>query len=975
MRLKTFGELKLEGADLSRPTPLLLLSYLAVEGKKPRRYLAELFYNHTKNKLDSLSQAFRQLKKHVEDDYLGIERSTAQTSIPSDINDFLQALDKQDFKTAIELYDGAFLANVNIKLSEELEEWVYGTREYLAARAREAFLQVAEKEHGLKNLSSAASYAERAYTLSEEMGLDLEPNQSQRMYTILSSAGSPRAIEVKEEAEGYGISVELEELEVVEQQTEIPHNLPPPKTSFIGRDEDLVNIANQLAREDCRLLTLHGMGGIGKSRLAIQAGNDQLRLGTFQDGICFVPLDALSLADLIPSSIAEAMGLELQGQDDTLSQVKRFIGEKHILLILDNYEHLTDAALLPSELLEACQNIKLIITSREVLNVEEEWVVTLKGLLFPTPEVSLEDAKHYEAVNLFVQRAKRAKSNFYLEEENYQTVIEICSLVEGAPLALELATIWIRAVPLKEIAKEIRQNLSTFNDAKRNVSTRHQSSHAVLEQSWRLLNEKERSVAKKLSVFRGGFTREAASFVAEAALPNLVSLVDKSLITLTTDARYEYHPMVNQFFQERLSEQPNDEHQAKSRHAEYAFDVLTKHCLLGENSLTNLRLIETEMSNILAAWHYAIKNNQLHLYTYPEDLVLYFDRKVQYDLGIKTYDSALQSQHTNQFNVSSLRVALLIDQAWLLIKAGRIRKATENAKNSLEMARGIGAPQLEMKALNILSNLSSKNSEPVQARRFIQEALLIAKTQKDVTRSITYSGNLAIIDEFLGNYKAAQTSYEYNLTAYEQQDDELGILRTLINLGVLSRRQRKWHKSINYYQKALWLTKKVEVPRIFVLNIFFGLAISYVEQEELAKAMRFTELALELGQEEDEHITTPLSLMIFGSIAASQHKYLEAKALYKQCLVKEAEIESHDRFFIYEILFLIAKLESAKGNQKRSRELLIVLSAERTLPTWFSQELKRELQELNQDVLCFPKVEKTFSDILTEIIYLEEVVS
>ena len=274
MQLKTFGEVKLEGSKLTRPTPLLLLTYLSVEGKKPRRYLADLFYQHAKNKFDSLTQALRQLKTNLDDGLVIADRSNAQTTIPSDVNDFLNALDKQEFETAISLYKGAFLADLNLALEPELEEWVYGTREYLAARAREAFLQVAEGAHKQNNLSQAASYAERAYGLGEALGLALEPDQFGRVYRLLVSAKHPKAAEVKEEAEGYGIALTLESPVATEpkQPTVIPHNLPPPKTSFVGRDQDLIDIATQLAKPDCRLLTLHGMGGIGKSRFGVASG-------------------------------------------------------------------------------------------------------------------------------------------------------------------------------------------------------------------------------------------------------------------------------------------------------------------------------------------------------------------------------------------------------------------------------------------------------------------------------------------------------------------------------------------------------------------------------------------------------------------------------------------------------------------------------------------------------------------------------
>ncbi len=203
----------------------------------------------------------------------------------------------------------------------------------------------------------------------------------------------------------------------------------------MGRDPELLEIVGLLAKPDCRLLAVHGAGGVGKSRLALQAAGDLLQGEAFNDGIFFVGLEAVTQPDLIASSIADAVGIDLQGQLDPLERVMAFVGERSLLLVLDNFERLTEAATIPVELLQACPNLKLLVTSREWLNVEEEWVLSLDGLPFPGEGViDLEDARASDSVQLFLRRAKRARLDFSPQREDVSEVVGICRQLGGSPL-------------------------------------------------------------------------------------------------------------------------------------------------------------------------------------------------------------------------------------------------------------------------------------------------------------------------------------------------------------------------------------------------------------------------------------------------------------------------------------------------------------------------------------------------------------
>lgn len=266
-------------------------------------------------------------------------------------------------------------------------------------------------------------------------------------------------------------------------------------TSFVGRAEELSSIAVLLADPNCRLLTLVGPGGIGKTRLALEAARPF-------SSTHFVSLQPLTSPDFVVSAIADTIGLQFYSGADPKQQLLDYLREKSGLLVLDNFEHLLDGATLLSEMLAAASEIRLLVTSRERLNLVEEWALDIGGM------------EEESAVELFVQQAQRAKVGFSLTDQNSAAVEHICRLVGGMPLALELAASWVRALSCDAIANEIERSLDILETPARNTEPRHRTMRAAFKPTWERLTDHERDVFMKLSVFRGGFTREAAQAVA-----------------------------------------------------------------------------------------------------------------------------------------------------------------------------------------------------------------------------------------------------------------------------------------------------------------------------------------------------------------------------------------------------------------------------------------------------------------------------
>ena len=377
----------------------------------------------------------------------------------------------------------------------------------------------------------------------------------------------------------------------------MPHNLPPQSTGFIGRTEELTQIANLLADPGCRLLTLVGAGGIGKTRLALQAA---AQVPYFLQGIYFVPLNSVGSIDLLPTAIANALQVSFYGAEAPRLQIIHYLQEKQLLLLLDNFEHLLEASDLLTDVLLTATKVKFLVTSRERLNVQEEWVLTLEGLLYPEDRMAA-PLENYSAVQLFAQRARQVQPNFSLSE-NAEAVRTICQQVEGNPLAIELAAPWLRAMSCRQIATQIAGSLDFLTTPLRNVQERHRSLRTVFEQSWNQLLPVERSVLMRLSVFRGGFDQEAAEQVAGASLILLAELTDKSLIRLNAGGRYDLHELLRQYAAEKLLKAGKGDTTAQ-RHGGYFLKLAERADAntFGREQIAWFDRLEVEFDNLRAA--------------------------------------------------------------------------------------------------------------------------------------------------------------------------------------------------------------------------------------------------------------------------------------------------------------------------------------------------------------------------------------
>jgi len=390
-------------------------------------------------------------------------------------------------------------------------------------------------------------------------------------------------------------------------------SLPVFPTPLVGRTREVDELSQLVRDPQCRLLTLVGPGGIGKTRLAIATAS-QIQ-DEFADGVYFGPfVDVLSSPLVIPV-IAHSAGLAFRADSsaDPKAQLFNYLAHKHILFLADNLEQLLgDAAVaeLFAELLERATQAKLLVTSREPLGLQGEWVFEVQGLSIPEsgdPEGT--------SVELFLQRARRANVRFNPTTDDYPAIVDICQLVGGTPLGLELAAAWARSLSCREIAREIERGLHFLSVSAKDLPARHRSMRAVFDHSWKLLAEEEQQALLRLSVFHGGFQREAAEAVAGASLPTLSALVTKSLVRRTGTGRYDLHEVIRQFALEKLATHHREQSLAIARHGAYYMTFLTslEERLRSSAQQEALSEVTAEIDNIRSAQEWALDRGEFSM--------------------------------------------------------------------------------------------------------------------------------------------------------------------------------------------------------------------------------------------------------------------------------------------------------------------------------------------------------------------------
>jgi len=576
-----------------------------------------------------------------------------------DVTRFVRLLAGQpsphELAEAVSLYRDPFLSDFHLPDSETFEEWAAARRATLQRMALEALEALTENHLGRAEAEEAERYARRQLEIGElrESGhrqLMRSLAQQGRRNAALAHFDEYRALleqelGVKPSAEIEALYDALREGQAVvaaapaaraEPQARQKFRLPSPATPFIGRRE-VAAVTAQL-QENCRLLTLLGQGGSGKTRLGIEVARHLA--GGYARGAAFVELAPLSDPADIPVAISMALDFRFSGGATPREQVLNYLANKEMLLVLDNFEHLLDGAELVGDLLETAPGVRLIATSRARLNLGPECLFEVGGLSLPEEGDDFEEA---ESVQLFMEHARRARPGFEVDEVQKAAVARICRLVEGMPLAIELAASWVRILPPQEIVRELAGDLDFLESERADLPERQRSMRAAFDYSWNMLDENEQAALTKLSVFRGGAGRQAATAVTGASLRTLLTLADHSLLTFDPDSgRFAVHELIRQFAEERLQEGGESE-QVRDAHSAYYLQALAGRLpdLKGRDQLGALEAIEGDFENVRAAWKWAIRQRQWqHFPVASQSLYLFSFFRSRHLDGIELFEAA-----------------------------------------------------------------------------------------------------------------------------------------------------------------------------------------------------------------------------------------------------------------------------------------------------------------------------------------------
>ncbi|RIK32237.1 MAG: hypothetical protein DCC56_00065 [Anaerolineae bacterium] len=556
--------------------------------------------------------------------------------------------------------------------------------------------------------------------------------------------------------------------------------LPAPPTPLIGREDELGGIGHLLANADCRLISLVGPGGIGKTRLGIEFANRQR--GLFPDGVHYVPLASVNSAGSIVPAIAEAFEYSFSGPVDAQEQLFAHLArtiQESALLVLDNLEHLLAdspaTAELIAEILQRVPKMKILCTSRERLNLQGEWTFDLRGLPVP-PLDEHGEIESYSAAVLFLQAARRADAKFQLTDADKPALLRICRMLEGIPLALELAAAWVSVLSCAEIAREIESNIDFLAGSMRNLPERHRSLKASFDHSWKLISDAERDTLSRLSVFRGGFDRLAAQTVAGATLPMLSSLVSKSLVRRNEEGRYDLHEVIRQYAWNHLDEDEARRVETCARHCEFYLRFAAEHerKLKSAAQQDSARKMTLELDNLRAAWEWGVKHGKFEwIRKSVRAFLWYFEVAGLIYEGIEQLEllvHAVQEKPRDTLSNQILGTAL-VQQGLLCFRSGQFPRAQSLYNEAIAILRSVNDHALLADALIFSGTLLHLGGAYLESKRLIEEGLVYARETNDPWFTAYGVYNLGHVDSFLGDYQNGYDQMQAGLKLWRELGD------------------------------------------------------------------------------------------------------------------------------------------------------------------------------------------------------------
>ena len=957
LRLSLLGEPLVEQngrfLTITRRKNLALLAYLAVTNEPHRReVLATLLWpeQEADRAYAALRQALWLLRKELGEQWLDSNRDHIllgnKKNLWLDVTQFQQLADQAStlplaaLNQAADLYRGSFLQGFTLPDAPLFSEWHYFQSESLQKNVAN-LLQTAVLRHKQQQDSeTAVTYARRWVELDP-----LDENAQRQLIALYGQLGQRTTALRQYEQFAQRLTDELNATpeatttalyEQIQQngrssytprssphtlQSTAPTNLPTTPTPFIGRQNSLSHVLQLLTAEPaCHLVTIVGAGGIGKTRLAIQAAHQLAP--HFRDGVYLVSLAHTNDSKLLFTALAEAIQFAFYGGLTAEEQLLNHLANRQLLLILDNFEHLIGGASPLSQIIARAPQVKLLVTSRELLHLQEEWSLPIRGMGYPTPSdtLALDDLAPYSAVQLFLQRARQSWGQFALTASDIPHLLHICQLVGGNPLGLELAAAWVRMMSCAEIAQEIERNLDFLSTSLQNVPERHRSLRAVFEYSWQFLSDQERQVLRQLAVFRGGFDAAAAAEVVGATPHALLALVDKSLVRRTETGRYDLHTLVRQYGAEKLQTAVSETTTTQSRHSRY-YAAFTRRCeqqLKGEQQHQALNDLASNRDNTLAGWRWAVANHDLTaVQQYLEGLWLFGEMRGWFQASETLFAQAVASlrrpppgSHSENPDPQHQIVLgqLLARQGCATFRLGFLAQGRSLLQESLAILQnhvpathreiaftllwlGVGFPDQPhaSEMLNQSHALFEAEGDKWGASFALQCLALLAELEGDFQTSATYhqqataqlaqvgdrrlqafsTNALGRIAQGLGDYSRAAQLLEEALTVRQSFGDRVGMTQSLLALGITAVSQGNYPTADQHLNHSLALSREIQ-NRVGTANALAHLGALHRLRGDFAAAHVSLQESLTIANAVNHPRTQALVQQQLGLLAQAQ---------------------------------------------------------------------------------------------------------
>lgn len=870
LEIRTFGGFSLWKdskaiQDLGSHKAEAILVYVAVTGQpQPRNVMATLLWpEHTQSHAQtSLRVALAALRREL-NEYLDVTRDFVGlkpgAQIYLDVSALEEKLISEQVEKALEIYRGDFLAGFDLRDCLEFEDW----RRLQAEHLRQLLIRGLHTT--IREAIDTEEYKRSLFLVKRLIALDPLDELAHRQCMLLYALDGQRSLSLEQyefcratlQAElGVEPSPETKQLhqritngtQPLYSRSDIPpHNLPTPLTSFIGREKELAQIVSLLRDPACRLLTLIGPGGIGKTRLALQAASKVQR--SFPDGVYFISLESLSLTTYMVPAIASALlfkiDLFIEPELDPKYQLFNFLRKKTCLLVFDGSEHLLAGVGLMAEILTNAPKLKILVTSRQKLELAGEWLFPVMGL--PVRQSLLGDSlEQASAMQLFFERARQANTSLQPCAMDQKVAAHICQLLDGVPLGIELAAAWTPLLTPLEIVAEIQKNLDFLTTDASDVPEKHHSLRAVFDSSWQLLDDTQRQALDRLAVFQGDFDHNAAQHIAGLNLAQLSTLVAKSLVANERSGRFRLHAMLRKFAYEKLEEHPVERERIHENHCQYYIDFL----LQREKDLVSGRMyiardeIHPELDNLRAAvkWatsHWSVEKMRRLLVVLSSFYVIHgwYEGKDAFQDIARARRDSLISRGTSDVLSDTIYLSIRAHQAFFQCNMGQSKESDEISLECLQPLQQLG---LNLELSQCIQNLgvnASFRGEYNRAAELLESAILIGRDCNFFAWP-TYLLWLGHTNWLQGEYRQGMNYLEQAYELFKQQENTWGLAFALSKMGLLADGLEQFDEAMTFHRKAYTIFEQINNPagKAYVLS---RMCMAAFFQDDYAQAIQF----------------------------------------------------------------------------------------------------------------------------------------